>query len=60
MSILFLLKEHGELTFEQLEDIMGSSIDTVDLMTRLNVLESEGLIKSYISDSELITYKINA
>jgi hypothetical protein len=58
MSILFLLREHGDLTFEEMFDIMGSSTDEIELMSRLSKLEEAGRIKSYMNDDDLTTYSI--
>lgn len=56
MSILFLLKEHGSLTFDECFDITGSAFDEVELMTRLKKLEEAGKIKSFTNKDDLKTY----
>ena len=44
MSILFLLKEHGSMTFKEISDIIGSGIDPISLQNKLTSLVEEGFI----------------
>lgn len=56
MGILFLLKEHGDMEFEELANIMGSSSEPIELMARLNRLENEGLIMTYKNGQDVTIY----
>lgn len=58
MNILFLLKEHGDLTFEELADIIGSGADAIDLQCKLNSLKEEGTITSYQNDNDITVYTL--
>lgn len=58
MNILWLLKEHGDLDFEELADIMGSSTEPIELMSRLNKLEEEGKIRFYKNDDNITVYSL--
>lgn len=59
MSILFILKEHGSLTFEELEDIMGSSVEPNGLQIRLSDLLALDKIKSVNNQEGIITFSLN-
>lgn len=56
MSILWLLKEHSKLTFEELADFSGAD-DYIELQTHLKQLEEKGLITKNTSIEDLTTYQ---
>lgn len=59
ISILFLLAEHGDLTFEELADIIGSGADTIELQCLLDKLKEQKKIVSYKNDNDLNVYTLN-
>lgn len=59
MNVLFLLKEHGDLTFEELADTMGAGTDYIDLQVHLTKLEEEGRIRSYTNESDRKLYSLS-
>jgi hypothetical protein len=58
MNILWLLKEHGELSFDEIADIMGSSVDYIDLESRLHTLKENNKIDSYLNYQDVQVYHI--
>lgn len=58
MNVLYLLKEHGEMNFEELADIIGSGMDYIDLEMKLQRLAEEGKIKVRIGDEDVRLFSI--
>lgn len=58
MNILFLLKEHGEMNFEELADIIGSGMDYIDLEMKLQRLAEEGKITVRMGEQDIRLFSI--
>lgn len=56
MSILQLLKEHGDMTFEEIADIIGSGMDYIDLEMKLQRLAEQGKVFVYKNEDDVRVY----
>jgi len=52
LSVVRLLKVHGDMDFEEIADIIGSGMDVIDLEVKLQQLVEEKKIRVYMDEDK--------
>lgn len=59
ISVVGLIKEHGSMTYEELADIIGSGMDSIDLEMRLKDLVDRWILNVSINEDDVRVFSLN-